>query len=227
MFAYTLNEDLTKLTTLIRLVPGHQHYMCSNFLGKHLLAFENAFKALPFDLVLEQTNIMYYLPREKALQFDVTPPEGVTLKQLSFNNIFQIIASYPYEGEDPVRIFEKFIKYNPNYGAFEKETGNLMGWVTRYHCGTIATLQVEEQYRRRGIGELLVKALAKTIAEMGDDCTTSIVVGNPASKNLFEKIGFKNTGVQINWLEYRPDKDFTFKINDLLSYISKKSKASK
>lgn len=49
----------------------------------------------------------------------------------------------------------------------------------------MGVLQVGEEYRRRGLGALVTKAISRKVAEMGYDVCA---VGNAPSEALFEKL---------------------------------------
>lgn len=83
------------------------------------------------------------------------------------------------------------IKYNASMGLFN-DTGKLIAWCLTFDFGSLAALQVDESYRRKGYGELVTQAITKKISEDFDvDVTSNYVDGNVRSENLVRKIGFK------------------------------------
>lgn len=50
---------------------------------------------------------------------------------------------------------------------------------------------MDSNYKQRGLGTLLVKAMSKKLAELNMDIYASVTMENVASRCLFEKIGFK------------------------------------
>lgn len=82
------------------------------------------------------------------------------------------------------------IEFYPNVGLFN-ETGELVAWCLSLSFGSLATLQVDENHKRKGYGELVTKAISKKIAEELDvDITANVVLANFKSLNLFKKLGF-------------------------------------
>ena len=64
----------------------------------------------------------------------------------------------------------------------------------RKHTGTLAGLQVDENHQRKGLGALIVRAMAKQLAESGEDTITSVIHENEASQATFRKLGFQYIG---------------------------------
>lgn len=60
--------------------------------------------------------------------------------------------------------------------------------------GLIGILQTDEQHLGHGYGSLVVKAVAKKIAEMGHDSYAAVNEKNLASCALFSRLGFISIG---------------------------------
>lgn len=71
--------------------------------------------------------------------------------------------------------------------------------ICRDPIGFIGALQTDEKYFGRGLGKLVVKSLAKSIAESGDDVYASIYEDNTTSRKLFARLGFEVVG-EVNWI---------------------------
>lgn len=52
-------------------------------------------------------------------------------------------------------------------------------------------MQVKENHKRRGLGTLVTAAIARYIAEQGDDVMALVDKDNRASRGIFDKLGFK------------------------------------
>lgn len=73
-------------------------------------------------------------------------------------------------------------------------------------------VQVDLDHRRQGLATLVCKALAKQLAESGNDSCACIVTENESSIRMFERIGFKavddvvwfgtEIGEQCDWDNY-------------------------
>lgn len=189
---------------MIQLLPSNRSYLCSTILRKFSPALRAGFEKLNFQKDSELATLLYLLPKDVGKNFDIKPHPGVELKKLSNENVQQVYDIYPFHSRDTILQFSKYVKYNINWGAFNKETSELMAWCLRHQSGLLTALQVEEQFQRRGLAELVVKAMVKEISDAGDDSTACIVVEHIPSRKLFEKIGFVDTEVEVNWFDYSP-----------------------
>lgn len=61
----------------------------------------------------------------------------------------------------------------------------------RYNIGSIAALYVDKEYRGRGLGALVAKAITRQIAELGQDVCAHVFEENKTPQALFEKLGFR------------------------------------
>lgn len=55
-------------------------------------------------------------------------------------------------------------------------------------------MYVDSNYKKRGLGTLVTKVMAKKLSELDMDTYAEVAYGNVASRNMFEKIGFKIVG---------------------------------
>lgn len=84
------------------------------------------------------------------------------------------------------------IDFNPNVALFN-EAGEMVAWCLKLDFGSLGLLQVDENHRRKGYGEIVAKAITKKIAsECNEDITSNILPTNFKSLNLFEKLGYEN-----------------------------------
>lgn len=66
--------------------------------------------------------------------------------------------------------------------------------LNRTQTGSIGALYVHPDYRRRGYGSLVVRAISKIIGERGDDVIACVDEPNTPARKLFEKLGFSVVG---------------------------------
>lgn len=64
----------------------------------------------------------------------------------------------------------------------------------RRSTGLLFSLQSDKIYRKRGYGSLVLKALAKKVAELGNDSYGAVLEDNIPSRALFERLDFKVIG---------------------------------
>lgn len=84
------------------------------------------------------------------------------------------------------------IKNNLTIGLFDK-TNELVAWVLQIDTGSLAVLQVDENHRRKGYGEVVTRVIAKKIAmDRDSDVTANVKKINQMSTNLFKKLNFKD-----------------------------------
>ena len=106
-------------------------------------------------------------------------------------------AGLPYKpkGRDSRESMEKQMRENPEFfiGAFDGE--KLIGTVIASFDGRrgwINRLAVHPNYRRRGIGQLLIKEAEKVLKKKGAWITCALIEKeNKPSLNLFKKCGYK------------------------------------
>jgi predicted GNAT family acetyltransferase len=93
--------------------------------------------------------------------------------------------------EEKIKIL---IKYNISLGLFN-ESNELVAWIIQIDTGSLAILQVDENYLRKGYGEIVTRAMIKKIAtEFEIDVTTNVEETNEISTALFAKLNFRDIG---------------------------------
>ena len=84
----------------------------------------------------------------------------------------------------------------------------------RCHCGFLGSLYVLEDYRRRGLAELIIKKFALLLAERDEDCHTSIFHLNEASLRLFKRLGFEQGQDCFHLRAYNVNEDDVWPFED-------------
>lgn len=62
---------------------------------------------------------------------------------------------------------------------------------SRSPTGTLTAIQVDSQYRRRGLGTLVTETMTQKLSDLDMDTFALVTLDNIASRCMFEKIGFK------------------------------------
>lgn len=88
-------------------------------------------------------------------------------------------------------------------GAFEN--GECAGFMGRHSDGSLGLLNVRPEYRRRGIGEALLRDAIRSELALGNIPFGQIVVGNEASIGLNLKVGMTVSDSMLWWLEKKSD----------------------
>ena len=143
--------------------------------------------------VLEHTDtICLKLPKQDALKFEISPPKDYHLRSLTLDNLEQINSNWLHRYDGSEKFIEYLIKYHINIGLFDNNN-QLVAWCLKYDNGSLAILQVDEQFMNRGFGSLVAMGISKEIAEKTDCDVLSLVLHeNQKSINLFKKLGFVN-----------------------------------
>lgn len=132
----------------------------------------------------------------------MTNNEEITFRNLTIDDYDEIIdlwerAGLPYKpkGRDSREAIEKQMKIDPELflGAFHK--GRLIGIVIGSYDfrmkGWINRLAVDPNYRRRGIAQKLITKMEEILKSKGAAIIATLIeLPNPASVNLFKKMGY-------------------------------------
>lgn len=178
--------------------------ICSAVNGHHVEIVREAMLCKNLKEIINAPCVLFHLAKEKALKFDITPPQGTVLRELKEDYVTQMHKSYPFGHWHTPLQFAILVKFNVNIGLFNEKTGELMAWCLRYPNGLLTALQVEEKHKRKGYAEVVVKAMAKMLAMDQEDSYATIVTGNSPSQGLFEKLKYINTELVVTWMEFRP-----------------------
>ncbi|MGB4596155.1 MAG: GNAT family N-acetyltransferase [Anaerolineaceae bacterium] len=81
-----------------------------------------------------------------------------------------------------------------------RDEGQILGFIGRHSEGSMGMMEVLPDYRRKGWGERLERALIKLILSEGELPYGHVVIGNEASTKLQEKLGFIRCKEIITWL---------------------------
>lgn len=140
----------------------------------------------------DSETFVHYLPKEKAKEFVLDPPNGYRLRAMSTlehartaNNL------WPYKHNGSLYYLNRLIALNPSIGLFNTDTDELVAWCFRFQSGVLGTLQVKEPFLRKGLGKLVTKAICKKLGELEMDVLALVADTNVASKRTFKALGFE------------------------------------
>jgi cyclohexyl-isocyanide hydratase len=73
------------------------------------------------------------------------------------------------------------------------------------HKGLLFRMYVDPQFRGKGVGQALIKALLGRVVMLGDveQINLTVVSNNPVAKKLYEKFGFVSFSVEKNALKWK------------------------
>lgn len=206
LFLNSLNPSNEKLVTALNLLDWTNGYKVSSFLQRHRPAVLDVVESKKLEKEYDSLTVLYYLPRADAEQFDISCPDELTLRPMVEEDAKTADDIWPNKHEGSWFFLKRLINWNPNIGVYTKQ-GELVAWSFRLQAGFLGALQVKDSYKRRGLGSLVVKVMAKKLAAMGHDTTALVGEANLPSRKLFESLGFKLLDTAY-WLRTYPLNDF-------------------
>lgn len=202
----TLNETYEKLIRLLSLLDWSNGYSFSAYIHKHRSTVEKFIKQKGLKTSEEWPMEWYFLTKEDADKIESESYEGITVRPMREDEAILADELWAYSHPGSLYYLKRLIKLNINMAAFTADN-EMIAWCFRMQYGGLGNLQVKDTYRRRGIGSLIVKAMTKAIADSGDDVFASVYAINKASRNMFEKIGFKVVDT-LYWMTVEPSVPF-------------------
>lgn len=93
------------------------------------------------------------------------------------------------------------IRYNDEaaYGVFCKKSGDLLARCAKSYSGALMALQTVEKARNKGYAKLLLKYVAKKMAERGMMPFSYTAEFNQAARNAFRSAGYKEVCKMRNY----------------------------
>ncbi|XP_066157265.1 uncharacterized protein [Euwallacea fornicatus] len=134
---------------------------------------------------------MWCLRKEKALMLNTTCPEGVYVKELESEDIGTIVDNWELSFAEAGQKLENWLKLRKGFGVYLAKDDKLLSWISPSCFGQMAALQTLDEHKRKGYGSLVVKHMAKYLAEEGFDCCGTVNPENKASEAVLKKLGFE------------------------------------
>ncbi len=108
---------------------------------------------------------------------------------------------FPQETAFPPGMFAYLIKYAETLVALED--GEIAGFIIGFSSGRVGmvyTLDVHPEYRKRGIGRVLIGALEKDLSASGARAVRlEAALDNPAALELYEREGYQEGELVKNY----------------------------
>ena len=171
----SLNQDLLSVVK-----SGSKFHKITDELGNALCK-----SGLDFKTIYSVKNVaINILQNENVFTKDIKDRELYYFDNITFGAFEKVVKQY-YD-EIRHKDLELSVITGLNMGAYCKSTKNLVGWVTLTCTGSIASLYVLDEHRRKGLGVDLVSYLVEKCSQLG-----IIPHGFSANTNSFlEKVGF-------------------------------------
>lgn len=115
----------------------------------------------------------------------------VEMRLLALENVKAIHDLYPASEIECLAVFERLAESLPGFGIFCVETGTLAAWMVQSYYGAMCSMQTRPEYRRKGYGLHLARALTNLVIKRGYRPFVVIRPENDASKSLYIKLGFR------------------------------------
>lgn len=132
----------------------------------------------------------YFCSVEIGLQTTYTVPDSIRLESLTVDHVTEVNEHLPYKSSTSAGYIRHMIEFLPSIGAFNKDTGELMGWILTYMNECHSALTVKQKYQGKGLGKLLTKKLMKDRALVNKPSHCNIRCGNVVSERIFTGLGF-------------------------------------
>ena len=107
-----------------------------------------------------------------------------------------VYDQWPYKGSITVEDVAAEIRHHPSAGVFLKRGDLLVSWAVHHPPTGISRGHTLEQHRLRGYSTLVVRYLAKRMAQVGYVPFAYAATGssrNPASAPILKNLGFKKS----------------------------------
>ncbi|XP_017485855.1 PREDICTED: uncharacterized protein LOC108374380 [Rhagoletis zephyria] len=116
--------------------------------------------------------------------------DDAVMRPLTADDVKGIHDLYPASEIERIEVFEILVQVLPGLGIFRKDTNELAAWMVHSYYGAMFSMQTRPDYRRKGYGIRLARALTKLVIERGYSPFVVIRPQNDASRNLYTKLGF-------------------------------------
>lgn len=142
----------------------------------------------------------YMMTNEEALLQSYETPKDVIMRELEPSHSTLMNELWPHRYPNSEKYIELLIKLNGGLGLFNKDSGEIVGWVLKNEFAGVGHLQIMPNHRQKGYGMILAKAMTKRIAQQdGGIVNVFIVDKNTNSRLLFDKLGYKLVAGS-NWI---------------------------
>lgn len=146
-------------------------------------------------LIFSSTHIL----RTNISVDDELLPDGYKLRPLLESDAEFVDSRWPYSSKKSLLMIRKQIiadninatRTGCNTCLGIEHRGKLIACIMRHTNGSIGILHVDEEHRRRRLGEVLLANATKALQQKNDPVFAFILDGNTASESLFTKLGWE------------------------------------
>ncbi|KFB42252.1 hypothetical protein ZHAS_00009931 [Anopheles sinensis] len=205
LYFYSLEENNSTLIRALELVDWDYSWKIYACHPKHWAAFCEVQEKHGIELQYKTISDTRYMSKEQALNVNIELPAGVRLGTLSAEHAPRVNSLWPHSTVGSEFLVKRLILWNPTVALFDESTNELLAWCLQLPTGAQGVLQVPAEHARKGYGTIIVNAMAKKLAKMGQNSYAYIIDTNEPSRALFDKVGFQNVGTMY-WARTVPRK---------------------
>lgn len=202
MFICSISGNLDRLQRALKLLDWSRRWIISmQSMNQEII---NILKDLYVSFETATYNTFYY-PAEELRKWHYTVPEDILLRRLMPEEAEIVDRDWPYRYPGSEQMIRRRIQLNDSLGAIDRSTGKLMGWVVIGDMQDEAMLRVEEEYKQKGVGKLLLVKMAHDRALLGKWCVGMLSPTNVAAQKIGKSL--KLTRVDdMHWVYATPKK---------------------
>uniref|UniRef100_A0A182M339 N-acetyltransferase domain-containing protein n=1 Tax=Anopheles culicifacies TaxID=139723 RepID=A0A182M339_9DIPT len=196
VFMYTLDHTGDTLKRMLLLLDWHHSYLMNMCPYRAIVL--DVYRLHRLEIAFDSADVIYHLPQQVARHFRYDLPVGLTLKRIPPHYASFIYNQWLNKSVGTEYFIERMLRLNVSMGLFCEGVREPLAWCIRTQNGALGLLGVVAQ--RKGYGSLVIKAIARRLAEQGYSTYASVRHTNVASRKLFEKLGFRIAG-EASWLK--------------------------
>lgn len=203
LFLYSMIENNARLQRAMKLIDWSRSWRIVNLDSRSSADVLTALAELnvTWDYNLPFDNL--YCPAERAINITYSIPEDVTVRRLTPAETDTVNDLWTYRHPGSAVGVRRLIERNYCVGAYDKASGQLLGWCLTFISQCHNALQIEPQFMGRGLGKLIVAKLAHERALQSKWSQGYVSPVNDISQNLFRSFGFERIGLSY-WIGTRP-----------------------
>lgn len=191
---YAFDSHENDLETSLKHAPVHWKNVTlfEGIIEKHIPTVEK--------LISDQCVEMRFIPltmvamsKEYALKLEIICPDEVELAPLSEQHVDEIYKVWLMKNAFNIDTLRNSLRYNDEaaYGVFCKTSGELLTRCLRSHSGLLVALQTVEKAHNKGYARLLLKYVAKKMAERDILPCSYTADFNQTALHVFQSTGYK------------------------------------
>lgn len=199
-----MTEDNDRLRSALKLLDWNRSWRICALDARNKSDVETALHDLRVSWDYNLAFDTLFCSVERALEITYTVPENVHLRRLTAEETDQVNNLWTYRHPRSEVAVRRLIERNYCVGAYDRATAQLMGWCLTFISQCHNALQVEPEFKRRGLGKLIVAALTHRRATVEGKWSHAFVSAtNEVSLGIFKSAGFEHIG-QAYWIGTRP-----------------------